>query len=267
MLRRLTHWLAWFLLQVLPMTALSARAAANGNYDRIGLYADRSAAVNVLIDRYRPYYPPSVGGDSLWAVRASGDTMCVFQSFADSGIVLRATDSAPSYVEYSMSPHRTIANLGVMACGREVHADAAGHDAMRITVFYENGDSSAAVLAVGKQLRDTYYGWDFCYGTQLFFHNTAPTDPLSAQLWADSGSRWANFLDAQEVILPFAKRALMATRVRISSVPLGRPCAGGTLWSSVYLAGLTTWTEPPHVLLVHGICGDASNWRFRDSCG
>ena len=112
---------------------------------------------------------------------------------------------------------------------------------MRLTVFFSNGDSTTANMAVGTHLRDVYAGWDFC-GSQAFFFNTRPTDTLSAELHANLLTS-ANFLDAQEIRLPAAKRNLRASRIRVSSVPLGRPCGGDTLWSGAYLAGLTTWSE------------------------
>jgi hypothetical protein len=232
---------AVFLLSHTPQIPRAGRPSNDqSQFALFNLYSDRVAAVNV-IDRFTPGYPSSVAGDSLLVVRGAGDTMCVFRSYADSGILLRATDSAPSFVEYPINPSRIVTHAAIVLAGRQVHFDDGNRDAMRVTLYYDNGDSAASVLSVGNHLRDMFVGHDFCEFF-LDFYNLRPTHPLSAELLSDPSGD-ANYLDAQELRFPPSKRNLRATKIRIASNPLGRPCGGEPLWSAVYLAGLTAWSD------------------------
>ncbi|MBI5708842.1 MAG: hypothetical protein HZC42_00815 [Candidatus Eisenbacteria bacterium] len=219
-------------------------AAAFRTFD---LYADRTAAVNVVDHVNVSGYPSYLVSNSLLVTRTPGssDTVALFNSEPHDGVYFEVNGSHPqSYVEYAVTPPQFATSLGFLAMGVIVFNGTGafndfGKPLLRATVTYADGDTAIRTLHVGNHVRE-YLDSDFsCNFVNIPLYTTRPSDPLSGYIYEDG----TYFYDVQEQLLPQSKRSKRAVSIRIDGVVLDHFCSTWVphIYAGSDLFGVSLW--------------------------
>lgn len=191
-------------------------------YRRFDLYADRTAAVNVVDHQNVSVYPAFLDSDALLIVRSAGDTVGLFDSEPYDGINLKAEDATPvSYVEYSVTPRQYASSIGLLVMAYNVfngpgEFDDLGKRLLTVLVTYEDGDTTLRAVRVGYHVRDWASGIVYCpWPFEYQFYIVPPSDPLAGVVWSDDVNGW--YFDILELRLPGEKRGKKAATIRLSA--------------------------------------------------
>jgi hypothetical protein len=228
-------------------------AAAFKTFD---LYADRTSSGNTS-DHFAPAgYPSWLGSPPLLMVMrptpGSPDTMALFNSFAKNSIYFEVNANQPeSFSTYAVSPPQYATSLGslfegVLVCNGTAQWADFGKPLNRATVTYVDGDTAVVTLHVGYHIREYLDSGFSCNFVNIPLYTTRPSDPLSAYLYEQS----SYYFDAQESLLPTAKRAKRVASIRIDGILLDHFCSVYVphTYAASLFSGLSIW---PHFSVVN----------------
>ena len=229
-------------------------AAAFKTFD---LYADRTSSGNTS-DHFAPAgYPSWLGSPPLLMVMrptpGSPDTMALFNSFAKNSIYFEVNANQPeSFSTYAVSPPQYATSLGslfegVLVCNGTAQWADFGKPLNRATVTYVDGDTAVVTLHVCYHIREYLDSGFSCNFVNIPLYTTRPSDPLSAYLYEQS----SYYFDAQESLLPTAKRAKRIASIRIDGILLDHFCSVYVphTYAASLFSGLSIW---PNFNIVNG---------------
>ena len=241
---------ATVLATICPSSPAAARTPTNdaAAFRTFDLYANRTAAVNVIDHTNISGYPAYLSNLALLVTRTPGstDSVAIFRSTPYDGMFFLVDNFQPqSYATYAVSPPQFATSLGTLAMGVSIYNSSGafadfGKALMRATVTCVDGDTSVITLHVGYHMRDYFNSGPLSCNGNRPLYLARPTDALCGYI--DETNNY--FYDAQELRLPATKRSKRVASVRIDGVLLDHLCSGPFpthIYGGSRLFGFSVW--------------------------